>query len=261
MPFANNNGVRIYYEVEGEGPTLVLAHGISDDVNSWRRRGYAGALKDDFKLVMFDARGHGQSDKPHDPAAYATAMVDDVVAVLDDIGMSDAHYFGYSMGAGIGFRLAARYPERFRSFVFGGASPYRNQARYEAHSAMLAVLKTALDDPEAFSPGQKQTLERIQASEFRSQLLAMEPRALVAILSSIHDFFELTNDDVSRISVPCLVFCGELDWNHAGAEESAMHMPQATFVSLAGLDHGMAIDRSDLVLPRIKKFLAEVAKP
>ena len=57
MPYANNNGVKIYYEVEGEGPPLVLAHGNSRMLDYWRTYGYADALKTVFKLVLFDARG------------------------------------------------------------------------------------------------------------------------------------------------------------------------------------------------------------
>ena len=104
MPFANNNGVKIYYEVEGQGPPLVLAHGISMGLNNWRRNGYTDALKKDFQLVLYDARGHGRSDKPHEPAAYGLLnMAEDVVAVLDDLGIGQAHYFGFSMGAKVGY--------------------------------------------------------------------------------------------------------------------------------------------------------------
>jgi pimeloyl-ACP methyl ester carboxylesterase len=86
--------------------------------------GYPAALGGAYRLVLIDPRGHGESDKPHDTAAYAhELMADDVVAVLDDLGIARAHYFGYSMGAGIGFVLAARAPQRFHSFVFGGGDP------------------------------------------------------------------------------------------------------------------------------------------
>ena len=122
MPYANNHGVRIYYEVEGRGPPLVLAHGMGLDLNSWERYGgYATALKSDFTLIMFDFMGHGRSDKPHEPAAYRDWMHHDVLAVMDHIGIGKAHYSGYSMGASVGFLTAVSYPERFHSFILGGA--------------------------------------------------------------------------------------------------------------------------------------------
>jgi pimeloyl-ACP methyl ester carboxylesterase len=129
MPYANNNGVKIYYEVEGEGPPLVLAHGAGSDLGGWQRLGgYRDSLKNDYKLILFDARGHGRSDKPHDLTAYGTKMADDVVAILDALEINKSHYFGYSMGAWTGIMLASSHSERFQSFIIGGASPYRGEA-------------------------------------------------------------------------------------------------------------------------------------
>ena len=70
MPYATNQGVRIYYEVEGAGPPLVLHHGSFGSSADWTELGYADDLKRDHQLVLLDARGHGKSDKPYDPAAY-----------------------------------------------------------------------------------------------------------------------------------------------------------------------------------------------
>src|SRR6266542_2133052 len=116
MPYTITEDVRIYYEVEGQGPPLVLAHGGNDSLEMWRRFGYANALKNDYRLVMLDFRGHGRSDKPYDASAYGYEMSNDVLAVLDDLGIAKAHYLGYSMGATVGFALATRHAERFLSF-------------------------------------------------------------------------------------------------------------------------------------------------
>jgi pimeloyl-ACP methyl ester carboxylesterase len=70
MPYANNQGIRIHYQVEGAGAPLVLQHGYSDSVESWYEQGYVAALQSTYQLILIDARGHGASDKPHDPAAY-----------------------------------------------------------------------------------------------------------------------------------------------------------------------------------------------
>jgi pimeloyl-ACP methyl ester carboxylesterase len=112
MPYAENRGVRIYYEVEGEGSPLVLVHGFTDGLEGWREYGYAAELKKEHRLVLIDARGHGRSDKPHDPEAAAglERRPADVVAVLDDLGIDRAHYFGYSLGGWIGFGLAKYAP-------------------------------------------------------------------------------------------------------------------------------------------------------
>jgi pimeloyl-ACP methyl ester carboxylesterase len=70
MPYADNGGVRIHYQVEGEGPALVLQHGFTESTVDWYESGYVKALRTDYRLILVDARGHGASDKPHDPDAY-----------------------------------------------------------------------------------------------------------------------------------------------------------------------------------------------
>jgi len=70
MPYANNRGVQIRYEVEGAGPPLILQHGFTCSIEDWYEGGYVAVLKADHRLVLVDARGHGGSDKPRDSAAY-----------------------------------------------------------------------------------------------------------------------------------------------------------------------------------------------
>src|SRR5258705_11830015 len=92
MPYADNGNVRIHYQVEGEGPALVLQHGFTESVMDWYETDYVEALRPDYRLILIDARGHGASDKPHDPDAYVlNRRVADVVAVLDalDIAKKD----------------------------------------------------------------------------------------------------------------------------------------------------------------------------
>ena len=70
MPKVKNGDINIYYEVEGEGPPLVMLHGFAGSLEHWRDFGYVDELKKDYKVVLIDNRGHGKSDKPHDPAMY-----------------------------------------------------------------------------------------------------------------------------------------------------------------------------------------------
>ena len=125
MPYARNQGVRISYEVEGDGPPLVLQHGSACSSAEWREMGYRDVLRRDYQFILIDARGHGASDTPHEPAAYTLPLrVTDVTAVLDALSIQQAHYFGYSMGGWIGFGLAKYAPERVRTLILGGAHPY-----------------------------------------------------------------------------------------------------------------------------------------
>jgi pimeloyl-ACP methyl ester carboxylesterase len=77
--------------VEGEGPSIVLAHGISGNTTFWRGFGYLDQLRDEFRVILFDARGHGKSDKPYEAAAYDhRLMAGDVLAVLDAAAIDKA---------------------------------------------------------------------------------------------------------------------------------------------------------------------------
>ena len=103
MPYAVNGNVKIYYEVAGQGPPIILAHGLSGDTTYWRGYGYVDQLKEEFSVVLFDARGHGKSDAPHETAAYAPQhMVEDVLAVIDGRGKNFcdecAHFLGHLYG-------------------------------------------------------------------------------------------------------------------------------------------------------------------
>jgi pimeloyl-ACP methyl ester carboxylesterase len=127
--YADNGGICIHYEVEGSGPPLVLMHGGARSLQVWRRLGVTEALRERYRLILPDARGHGSSDKPHDSDAYdLRTMASDVVSVLDELGIQTFHYWGYSMGAAIGLGLAGSVPERVRSICLGGTTPNSGEA-------------------------------------------------------------------------------------------------------------------------------------
>ncbi len=121
MPFASNRGQRLHYTVEGEGPTVVFQHGLLSSAVSWAERGYVAALSDAYRVVCIDSLGHGESDKPDDPACYVRDQrAGDVVAVLDAVGAERVHLTGYSMGGWIATGVALHHPDRLASLVIGG---------------------------------------------------------------------------------------------------------------------------------------------
>jgi pimeloyl-ACP methyl ester carboxylesterase len=91
MHYAENQGVQIYYEIEGEGPPLLLHHGLADSPKLWRTAGYIKPLAKQYQTIILHVRGHGQSDKPHNPEAYSSeSYVSDVIAVMDHQGHDKA---------------------------------------------------------------------------------------------------------------------------------------------------------------------------
>lgn len=118
-----SDGVRIHYMEAGEGVPVVLLHGYTSCCDaSWFADGVAKELARTHRVIGIDARGHGRSEKPHDPARYdGDRMPKDVIEVLDHLGVRRAHFHGYSMGGGLVAHLMARWPDRFITASFGGS--------------------------------------------------------------------------------------------------------------------------------------------
>jgi pimeloyl-ACP methyl ester carboxylesterase len=126
MPFAFNRGQCIHYTVAGSGPLVILQHGILLDAQSWKQAGIVDLLADGYRVACIDSLGHGLSDKPTDPARYGQAQrAADIVAVIDELGESRAHFVGHSMGGWIGVGLAKYFPGRMSSLLVGGWHPSR----------------------------------------------------------------------------------------------------------------------------------------
>lgn len=124
MPFVTHRGQRIHYAMRGSGETVVLLHGLFGAAKRWEESGWVSALARDFRVVCIDSLGHGESDKPGDPAHYVRASrAGDVIAVLDAIGEDRAHVLGYSMGGWIATAVALHHPERLALLALGGWDP------------------------------------------------------------------------------------------------------------------------------------------
>ena len=113
---------RQHIEVGGDGPVVVLAHGFGGSARNFAPQ--ARALRDRYRVVRYDARGHARSEAPDDPAAYTPeAFVADMGRVLDHAGADEAVVGGLSMGAGTALRFALAHPERVRGLALAAFPP------------------------------------------------------------------------------------------------------------------------------------------
>jgi len=116
MPSLQSNGVNLYYEEHGSGDPLILIMGFTVSSIGWHWN--IPAFARNFRTLVFDNRGVGQSDKPDVPYSM-TMFADDTAGVLDTLGIDQAHVFGISMGGMIAQEFALRYPQRVKALVLG----------------------------------------------------------------------------------------------------------------------------------------------
>ena len=123
MAYFDSDGVQIYFEEHGKGEPVVLVHGFASRAEHNWGAGWFDPLAQHYRVVALDCRGHGKSGKPHDSAAYAgETMGDDVIRLMDHLGIKRTLIMGYSMGGRIVTGLLMLHPERLR-----GGSPRRNR--------------------------------------------------------------------------------------------------------------------------------------
>lgn len=114
--YFDSNGARIFYTVEGNGPPVILVHGLAAHADlNWRRPGVTRMLAQNFQVIAFDLRGHGLSAKPSDPADYGIEMVEDITRLMDHLNIERAHVVGYSLGGFIALKGLTLHPDRFYS--------------------------------------------------------------------------------------------------------------------------------------------------
>lgn len=120
--YLNSNGIQLHCTDNGRGTPVLLIHGYAENAKrAWQDSGLVEALvKAGFRVITYDNRGHGQSDKPHSADGYGMEMVRDVVRVLDHLKIKRAHVVGYSMGAVIANKLRDQEPERLISVTLAG---------------------------------------------------------------------------------------------------------------------------------------------
>ena len=232
--FSSFDGTKLAYESYGGGdrPLVLLLHGFAADSQAnWVRPHVVDALVDAGRhVVTLDARGHGSSDKPHDPAAYADdAMVRDAQALLDHLDVATVDVCGYSMGAMTTYALVARDP-RARSAVLGGVG---------AHLGGRALAKRAPVIADALLTEDPSNIVNRTAAAFRAfaDSTGADLRALAAIQRSRRS---TALPEGTSIRVPTLVIAGDRDVLVGSPDELAARIPGATASIVSG-DHLSAV--------------------
>ena len=234
--FFDSQGVQIRYVDQGAGEPVVLLHGYTGRLEGWSRAGIADVLLEDYRVIAMDARGHGESGKPHDPDAYGAEMALDVIRLLDHLGLQRAHLVGYSMGARLTGYLLVHRPERLITATLGGSPPRQKwDADEEARAAR-------------FIEGVEQSGRHADPSD------GQDYAALAAIPLSWSDQV-VSPSALSATSVPTLAVVGTEDPRLPGVTELASLIPGMKLVLVEGADHGQTMGSPEF-LRAVREFLA-----
>jgi pimeloyl-ACP methyl ester carboxylesterase len=233
MPTFNNAPVELAYLDEGEGDPIVLVHGFASNKEvNWVMPGWTSTLRrDGRRVIALDNRGHGQSTKLYDPAAYHTdIMAGDVAALIEHLQLPRADLMGYSLGSRIIAVLAARRPELVRSVILGGAG-----IRLVDNAGLSDEIAESLEAPSldaVTDPMGKRF--RAFAEQTRSDL-----KALAACLRGSRQPVRM--EDITNVRAPALVAVGTKDDIAGSPHELAALMPNARAIDIPDRDHMVAV--------------------
>jgi len=212
MPISKVNGVKIYYEIHGEGEPVIFGNGVFSNTLGWVHQ--TPVFSKEYQVILYDMRGQGQSEKPDEPYSF-DIHAEDQRALLDELGISKVHHVGISYGAELGLVFALKYSEMVKSLVVCCAVPYVGALLNEMCQLWRSVC--VLEDPDLFyhatvplNFGETFIQENTAILELaRERYNHLEYPALVRLLDA---FLQLDiTDQLNQIRAPTLVIGGEND--------------------------------------------------
>jgi pimeloyl-ACP methyl ester carboxylesterase len=233
--FTARDGVELAYRETGAGRPLVLIHGyFSTSRVNWVAYGHAEHLAGrGFRVVMPDLRGHGESGKPHDPAAYPRdVLTDDAFDLVEHLGLDEYDLGGYSLGGRTTIRMLVRGARPRRAVVAGmGLHGLLDTSGGNTH------FRTVLNNLGTFDRGTK---------EWRAEAFFRQMRGdRVALLNVLGTSVDTPRDEIERIDTPTLVVAGTEDPHRRTAPDLAEALPHGRFGTVPG-DHLSAVARPEL---------------
>lgn len=250
MAYIERGGVKVYYESHGEGQPLLLSHGYSATSQMWQ--GQVNAFPG-YRIVTWDMRGHGQTDSPDDQSLYSEEhTVDDMAAILRELGMTKAVIAGLSLGGYMSLAFNVKYPRMVRALMLFDTGPgYKSPVGREGWN------ETAMKRAEVFEAKGLDALgasAEVRASTHRSAAgLAKAARGMLA------QFDARIIESLPAIVVPTLVLVGENDQPFLGATDyMAAKIPGALKAVIPNAGHASNIDQPAAFNEAVTDFLASL---
>jgi pimeloyl-ACP methyl ester carboxylesterase len=227
--FRSGDGLELAYQELGEGRAVVLLHGVMGLGSQWIDQGPARAIADGgFRVILPDLRGHGDSARPHDPAAYPPdVLAADVEALIEHLGLDDYDLGGYSLGGRVTLRLLVRGARPGKAIIAGQGLDAIEGAT--ARTGGYRSVLTAIIDGGELESG-------IQQTAYWLRQTGADPVALRHVLDT---HVETPVEALAEVDVPTLVAIGAADHSHSTADRLAAALPNATYAVVPG-DHWSA---------------------
>ncbi|MFC2022242.1 alpha/beta fold hydrolase [Chloroflexota bacterium] len=260
MPKVRVNDIELYYEVHGQGYPVVFQHGFGATVSMWQPQ--VPVLSREYQFVIYDARGHGQSESPPSPDQYsADIVVEDLFQLLRTLGIEKAVVGGLSMGGYDSLRFYLRHPQMVTALIAMDTGPgYRNPTRREEWNRQREEAANLLET---------QGTEAHYAAGYtpsyitREVFLKQNPTGLAHMARKVvgqHDSWVIEN--LGEIKVPTLVLVGEEDTPFLqSAEYMSKAIPGAQHVVIPKAGHGANLDNVEAFNKAILDFLRKLNLP
>lgn len=277
MPIAHLNGIDINYEVHGEGTPLVLTHGYSASLEMWREQ--VAAFSAEYRLVIYDSRGHGKTTAPTGMEQYGLAhdYVADKLALMDHLGIDQAYVGGLSMGGMIAQEFAIQHPDRVKALLLFDTGPGMGAMAQDTEritqftkmremmqtlartKGMSAIIDAMRNSPMAMSAGARGSVIPDSVRRHVDNMKQMSVDGYLGGSKAMQDWSG-SLDRLPQITAPTLVLVGEQDNLLAASRAIHSKIAGSRFVLLRNSGHGTNMWRPDAFAAETLDFLAAVDK-
>jgi pimeloyl-ACP methyl ester carboxylesterase len=238
--YVSFDGAQIHYEIKGNGAAVVLLHGFTGTIKSWKQTPlYADLVKAGYKVIVPDMRGNGLSDKPHIPEAYAhDAEARDIMGIVSELQLSNYMVIGYSRGSIIGSRLLVNDNRVSKAVLGGMGADFMNPEWPRRMMFYKALAGKPTPQLEGF-------MKYVKDSGF--------DQVALMYLQKSQPF--TTREEFATVKKPVLILCGDVDEDNGSSKDLASLIPNAEYKRVPGDHNGTAKTKAfgDVVMAFIRK--------
>ena len=262
------NGIRVWYEEQGKGPAMLWAHGLGGTLHEWDET--MTFFKERYRVIAYDARGHGRSEIPDSPEAYSQdIMVQDMLGLMDALDIPRAVVGGHSMGANVALNFTLQHPDRcLRVITVGIGSGSTNRQWYQDWHDKLADLAEKkgmaafLAEMKNLPAWRSALLNPKLGPRIRQEVLDNSPRAIAHTIRGVQKkrptIFEL-GPRLENLDVAALIVFSEFDTLVVECSRFMVQcMPRATLELIPTKSHWVHLEKPQIFLEVVERFLSKL---